>query len=191
MKKIIMIIAIAGALMLTLVFAGGCLGQKIAEKITEEVIEKAIESEGGNVEIDLDDGEMTIEGDDGDVSISTDDETVTIEGDDVEGTFGEGAELPDDFPENIPVYPDMTLVSSWKADGGFSISAFSEKSVDEIFGWYKDKLSGWDNEMETTTNTDDGKMSTIVVKNGTYVVSVMVMDSEDEGTAVVQNVNEE
>ena len=200
MKKMLAITATVVSLMLVLVFAGGCLGQKIAdkitEKVTEEIIEKAIESEGGeDVEIDLDDGEMTIQSDDGEVNISADDETVEIKSDDVEMTIGTGAELPEGFPGNVPVYPDMEIITAWEVtDEGkdsYSISATSDKSTDEIFNWYKDKLSGWKTEMESTTNTDDGKMSTMAVSNGTYGVTIMVMETEDEGTVVVQNVMEE
>jgi len=68
MKKIIAITAVIVPMLLILVLASGCFGQNIAEKIAEEAIEKAIESDSGeNVDIDLDDGEMTIESDDGDV----------------------------------------------------------------------------------------------------------------------------
>jgi len=192
MKKTLIITAVLVSILLTLVFAGGCLGQKIADKITEEIIEKAIESEGGeDVDIDLSDGEMTIQTDEGEVNISTDDETVEIQGDGVEATFGEDVGLPEGFPEDIPVYSDMTINTAWAAEGGYSISGISDKSGDEIFNWYKDKLSGWKTEMESTVNTDDGKMSTMAVSNGTYVVTIMVMEDEDEGTVVVQNVNEE
>lgn len=197
MKKTLVITAVLVSILLTLVLAGGCLGQKIAERLTEEVIEKAIEREGGgDVEIDLDEGEMTIQGDDGEVNISADDETVEIESDDSKITIGTGADMPDGFPGNVPVYPDMEIATSWKAsddDGknSYSISATSDKSTDEIFNWYKDKLSGWDIEGEFTVNTDEGKTSNLTAKDGTYIVNIMVMETEDEGTVVVQNVMEE
>jgi hypothetical protein len=196
MKKTLVITAVMVSLLLVLVFAGGCLGQKIVERVTEEVIEKAIESEGGgDVEIDLDEGEITIQGDDGEVKISADDETIEIQSDDGEVTIGTGADLPEGFPGNIPVYPDMKIATSWKAsDNGkdsYSISAASDKSTDEIFNWYKDKLSGWDIEGEFTVNTDEGKTSNLTAGDGTYTVNIMVMETEDEGTIVVQNVVEE
>ncbi len=182
MKKTLTITAILVSLLLILVFAGGCLGQKISEKITEkvaeEIIEKAIESEGGeNVDIDLDDGEMTIESDDGEVSISM------------------GADLPDNFPDNVPVYPDMEIISSWAVteddEDSYSISGLTDDAGDDVFAWYKSKLSGWDIENEFTASGDDVKTSSLSAKSGGLEMFLMVIESEEEGTIINLSVTEE
>ena len=178
MKKTLTITAILVSLLLVLVFAGGCLGQKISEKITEEVIEKAIESEGGeNVDIDLDDGEMTIESDDGEVNISM------------------GADLPDNFPDNVPVYPDMEIISSWAVTeddkDSYSINGLTDDAGDDVFAWYKSKLSGWDIENEFSASGDDVKTSSLSAKSGGLVTVIMVVETEDEGTNIIQSVTEE
>lgn len=178
MKKTLTITAILVSLLLVLVFAGGCLGQKISEKITEKVIEKAIESEGGdNVDIDLDDGEMTIESDDGEVNIST------------------GADLPDNFPDNVPVYPDMEIISSWAVTeddkDSYSINGLTDDAGDDVFAWYKSKLSGWDIENEFSASGDDVKTSSLSAKSGGLVTVIMVVETEDEGTNIIQSVTEE
>lgn len=65
-------------------WSAGC-GQ-IAERATEEAVERAVESESGeNVEIDLDDGELSIESDEGNLTINADDQGVEIAGTDAEG----------------------------------------------------------------------------------------------------------
>jgi len=178
MKKTLTITAILVSLLLVLVFAGGCLGQKISEKITEKVIEKAIESEGGdNVDIDLDDGEMTIESDDGEVNISM------------------GADLPDNFPDNVPVYPDMEIISSWAVTeddkDSYSINGLTDDAGDDVFAWYKSKLSGWDIENEFSASGDDVKTSSLSAKSGGLVTVIMVVETEDEGTNIIQSVTEE
>lgn len=196
MKKLFAITAVIVSMLLVLLAASGCFGQNIAEKIAEEAIEKAIEKDSGeNVEIDLEDGEMTIQGDDGEVNISSDDDTVKIESDDGEVTFGSGAELPDDFPGNVPVYPDMEITTSWTSTendkASYSISGLTDDEGDGVFAWYKDELSGWNIEGEFTMSGDDGKTSTLSAKGSGFVVTIMVFETEDEGTTIVQTVVEE
>ena len=196
MKKTIVIIAVVVSMLLVLLLASGCFGQNIAEKIAEEAIEKAIEKDSGeNVEIDLEEGEMTIKSDDGEVNISSDDDTVEISSDDGEFTIGSGAELPEDFPGNVPVYPDMEINTSWKSTendkDSFSISGLTEDAGDDVFEWYKDKLSGWNIEGEFTMSGDEGKTSTLSAKGDGLIITIMVIETEDEGTTVVQTVVEE
>jgi len=196
MKRLTAIIALIVSMLLVLLLASGCFGQNIAERIAEEVIEKAIEEDNGeNVEIDLDDDGITIKGEDGEVSISADDETVEIKSDDGEFTIGSGAELPEGFPGNVPVYPDMEITTSWRSTDNdkdnYSISGLTEDAGDDVFAWYKDKLSGWNIEGEFTVNVDDGKSSSLTAKGDGLILNIMVIETEDEGTAVVQTVTEE
>ena len=195
MKKLLVITAVIVSMLIVLFFTGGCFGQSIAERVAEEAIEKAIEEESGEgVEIDLEEGEITIESDEGEMTISSDEESVDIKSDEGEATFGTGAELPDGFPGNVPVYPDMEITTSWKSTendkDNYSISGVTDDPGDDVFNWYKDKLSGWDIEGEFTMSGDDGKTSTLSAKDGVYVITIMVLETEDEGTTVVQTVAE-
>ncbi|GEM_PF-714180 len=197
MKKIIVIAAVIASMLLVLLLASGCkFGQNIAEKIAEEAIEKAIEKDSGeNVEIDLEDGEVSIQSDDGGVDISADDETVEIKSDEGEVAIGSGAELPEGFPENVAVYPDMEINTSWKSTendkDSFSISGTTEDAGDDVFAWYKDKLSSWNIEGEFTMSGDDGKTSTLTANGEGLIITIMVIETKDEGTAVVQTVIQE
>ncbi len=178
MKKIIAIIAVIVHMLLVLVLASGCFGQNIAEKIAEEAIEKAIESDSGeNVDIDFDDGEITIESDDGEVSI------------------GMGSDLPDNFPDNVPVYPDMEIISSWFVTeddkDSYSINGLTEDAGSDVFAWYKESLSGWEIENEFSASGDDMKTSSLSAKSGGLVVVIMVVETEDEGTSIMLSVTEE
>ena len=178
MKKIIAIIAVIVPMLLVLVLASGCFGQNIAEKIAEEAIEKAIESDSGeNVDIDFDDDEITIKSDDGEVSI------------------GMGSDLPDNFPDNVPVYPDMEIISSWSVTeddkDSYSINGLTEDAGDDVFAWYKESLSGWEIENEFSASGDDVKTSSLSAKSGGLVVVIMVVETEDEGTSIMLSVTEE
>jgi len=178
MKKIIAIIAVVVSMLLVLVLASGCFGQNIAEKIAEEAIEKAIESDSGeNVDIDFDDDEITIESDDGEVSI------------------GMGTDLPDGFPDNVPVYPDMEIISSWSVTeddkDSYSINGLTEDAGDDVFAWYKENLSSWEIENEFSASGDDMKTSSLTAKSGVLMVVIMVVETEDEGTSIILSVTEE
>lgn len=194
MKRTITIAAAVMATLLVLVFTGGCLGQRVAEKVTEKAIEKAIEKEsGGNVDVDLEEGEVNVKSDDGEVNISSDDDSVEIKSDEGEATFGAGSDLPEGFPGDVPVYDNMTITTSWKSteDGknNYSITAMTEDSVDDVFDWYKGKLDGWDIEGEMTFDSDEGKTSSLGAGKGEMELQLMVMSS-DEGTTVVLTVTE-
>lgn len=173
MKKKFFMVAWAGVIIIALFITTGCFGQQIAERITGEAIERAIEEEsGGEVDIDISEGEMSIKTDEGEV------------------TFGESTELPDGFPGIVPVYPDMGIVTAWKAteEGkeNFSISASTDDPGDKIYNWYKNELSGWEIENEFTADSgDDGKTFSINGNNGTYNLSVLIFESEEETTVVV------
>ena len=154
--------------------------QKIAEKVTEEAVEKAIEE--------------SIEGEEGgEADVEIDEEGISIKTDEGEMTIGTGAELPDGFPGVVPVYPDMEIITSWRSvdDGkeNFSVSGISSDPGEKIFDWYKSKLSGWDIDSEFSSEQDNEMMYSLNTNNGTYNVSVLIIESEDEIT-VVLNVNE-
>jgi len=194
MKRVMTAAALVVCIMFTVAFAGGCLGQRIAERVTEEIVEKAIEGGSGeDIEIDSDKGEVTIRDEEGETTISGDDENVTIKSGDDEAVFGEDTELPEDFPESVPLYDDINLTSYWKTSEDdsttFSITAVSEDSVDDIFGWYKDQLSGWEISGEFTMETDEGKNSSFTAESGGMEIVLMVMNA-DEGTTMVLTVTE-
>lgn len=174
MKKIVALTAVISLAIFMLFSVSGCfnLGQKVAEKITEKVAEKAIESEGGEAEVDI--------GEEG-VSIKTDEGEMTI---------GGGAELPEGFPKVVPVYPDMQIVSSWKAteDGkeSFSVNGISSDPGKEIFDWYKSQLSNWDTEESEFTSGDESSYSIYAYAiNDAYDVYVWISESGDEVTVML------
>ena len=196
MKKLLIIIAIVVSMILVLVLASGCFGQNIAEKIAEEAIEKAIENDSGeNVEIDLSDNEISIQSNDGEVNISSDDDSVKIESEDGEATFGSNAELPDGFPDNAPVYPDMEITSSWTSitddQNSYFVSGFSADAGEDVFAWYKNEFNDWEIEGEFNMSTDEGETSSLTANGKGLIINVMVIESEDEGTTIVLTVTEE
>jgi hypothetical protein len=165
MKKLAVILVVA----LMAVFAlSGCAkaGEKLAEQVMEKVIEEAAEGEGGSVDLDIGDEEIKI---------------TTDEGDEI--NIG-GTDIPDGWPSVVPVHPDIDIQSSFKgaSDGknNFSISAMYGGSGEDLFNWYKSKLSGWDVVSEFSSEDDSGKSYSFNVENGTYQVSVLIVESDDD-----------
>jgi len=165
MKKLAVILLVA----LMAVFAlSGCAkaGEKLAEQVMEKVIEEAAEGEGENVDVDIGDEEVKI---------------TTDEGDEI--NIG-GADIPDDWPSVVPVHPDIDIQTSFKStsDGknNFSISAMYGGSGEDLFNWYKSELSGWNVVSEFSGNDDSGKSYSLNVENGTYQVSVLIVESDDD-----------
>ena len=104
-------------------------------------------------------------------------------------------DLPDNFPDNVPVYPDMEIISSWAVTeddkDSYSVNGLTEDAGEDVFAWYKDKLSGWEIENEFSASGDDVKTSSLSAKSGGLLLVIMVVETEDEGTSIMQSVTEE
>lgn len=122
--------------------------------IAEEAFEQAVESEaGGDVEIDFDgdDGTFSIEGENGesfsiDVDENSDDGEAVISSTDEDGNTFEmatGADLPDNWPGELPVPPGTIASSTVMGDNDTQILTLvmevddSEKAHDD----YVDELT--------------------------------------------------
>jgi hypothetical protein len=141
--------ALAATLLLPLALAlAGCANP----------IEQLIES-GTGTQIDTDgDGGFTIETDDGTVQV------------------GGSAELPADFPSELPL-PDGTLLSSVTAEGQWTLTYedVSAEEVDELIGYFTD--DGYEQLVMTTAT--DGRQ--FVYQNAQWSVSGLWGVSESGG----------
>ncbi|HEY4662983.1 MAG TPA: hypothetical protein VIH07_04825 [Candidatus Humimicrobiaceae bacterium] len=174
MKKTITLVA-AISLAIFMLFSGsGCKGGPTEESV-ETAIEEAIESEGGDAEVDISEGETTITTDEGEM------------------TIGQGSDLPDGFPDVIPVYANMVITTSWTTTenglDAFSVAASSNDPGSTIFDWYISQLGGWQNVSEFTSESEGQTLSSISADNGTYNLIVTIMET-DEGTTVTVSVSE-
>lgn len=82
------------------------------------------------------------------VDVEKNGEKVTVTLDEGEHSFEEGS-LPDNFPSDIPIYPDAKLASSWVASGdgtdGLSLIWETDDSVSKVSNYYENELenAGW------------------------------------------------
>ena len=120
-------------IVVTLLVALLALGATGCQRAVDRAVERTIEESTG-IRIDEDEDRVTITGGDG--------EEYTMEGD--------GSSLPDDWPADVPVYPDMRIESSTTMRMGddvqFVVSATTSDDVSDVYEWYRDELpdAGWE-----------------------------------------------
>jgi len=152
-KRIIVRIAVALFVVSLALSLVAC--QSIAEKATEAAVERAT-----GAKIDNGGEQITIQGEDGS-----------------EFTASSDGELPDGFPSEVPVH-DGRIVSSMKADNGFSIAIEADAGIDDVLEWHKKEFAdgGWTvvNEMKI----DDG--GAIGAEKGDMTVQVTVGVASDD-----------
>jgi hypothetical protein len=142
----------------------GC-GKTVSEMAGEKAAEKIIEDRtGGKAKVDVDNGNVKIET--------------------KEGSFetGKNIKLPADFPSDIYIIEDnLTSAMSNQADGGFTISLETAKSLEEVSSVYQEKLKaeGWN----ITGTMNYGDSSSVIAEKDNRVVSVF--SSKNSGKTAV------
>jgi hypothetical protein len=73
-------------------------------------------------------------------------------------TMTSGEELPDGFPDEIPLPEDAKVTNGTKVSSGdgdtFVVTATVKQSFDDVMKFYKDELDGYKQELDIST--DDG-----------------------------------
>jgi hypothetical protein len=129
------------------------------------------DSEGATVTVDQGGGKVEIKGPgvDGSVAISAG-----------------GVKVPEDFPEDIPVYPGATPIIHTSVKGGRMLQLKTSDAIDKVRAFYKEKLKaeGWKEESESSTdaikllnNTKDTRTLSVVITQG------------DDGTSLTLSVS--
>lgn len=164
-KPIINVLAIVigiGALGFVATRLIGITGKKVAERAVEEAIEEATQGEA-KVDISEEGGEVTIETE--------------------EGTFTAGQkELPDNFPSDMPVYPDANIGTTASSEDTVSVSLSTDDSLATVSNYYKDELAaeGW--EITQTATLENATVYDI--KKGKITGAVAVAET-DEGVSII------
>lgn len=160
MKSKIIILLVALA-----VFSVGC------KNVAEKAVEKAIEKEsGGKARVNANDGTIEVETDKGKVQIGKND-------------------LPEGFPEDVPVYRKAKIVSSVNNQDTYQITFSAEgKKMDEISDFYKEELegNGWKSDSSSNSNAAGQVMSGLQYEKDSRKVSVMITESGDTTAIILQ-----
>jgi len=164
MRRWIVLLAVA-AMAMALV-ACGKKAKKADEAAASAIVSKAVSmASGQETKVDVSGETVTFRGDDGTVVVT-----------------GKGAELPDDFPSDVPVYRGVQIMhSASSAEGHFSVSMTTLAPRTGVADYYKMVMpeEGW--ESQSTMNMPNATM--LAYKKGNRAVSVMIAES-DEGTVV-------
>jgi hypothetical protein len=88
--------------------------------------------------------------------------------------------LPDDFPDDVPTYPDATLAVAAEMPTGFTVVHNSADAVDDVSAFFKTELEeeGW--EVGQTIDTPQGSM--IVATKDDRQVGVTIGAEDDQTT---------
>lgn len=161
-------IAIVGALALATTACGS-----ITERVTEGVLERAA---GGDVDIDLD-------GEDGG--------SITVETSEGTARFGAGGNLPDSFPDDVPLpSADYQVAQSFEQSGSdgvavqvsLGVNAAASDVADELEGEFA--ADGWENDSTSRTSGDGFTQITMAFTKGEMRVMLMIMSDDGDETIV-------
>lgn len=127
-NKLVLFLAILAVIIVAAVVAGRFIYRRAKESVLGTFLSKTT---GETVEVEEGGGKVTVTSEEGEFS------------------FEEGGELPDNFPEDFPIYPGAKLTSSWTAQAeekeGISLVWETSDSMEEVSEYYKEELasSGW------------------------------------------------
>lgn len=136
------VLAVALAATVTLAGCGA-----VAEQVAEKAVEKGIEAEGGgNVDLDLDNGNVSVQSSDGSFSM------------DMEG------DVPEEFPADVPLPDDAEVVMSMDFDDGsevgFNLTLESSDDVATIADQVESGLTGNGYDLTNTGQMTSGEDQT-------------------------------
>ena len=191
MGKLIIIASIIIAVIVMAFTFSSC--EKAEEEIAGQMIEKPVESETveGTKDIETDNGI------DVDTDVDATKGELKITGDDEEEINTGEADIPDGWPSEVPIHPDLEIISSsiftQEGEKAFQVSAMYEKGSSlELFNWYKSKLSpSWEIVSESSVDSDeDGFFYSITANTSLYALYLTITEFEGE-ISVSINVGEE
>jgi hypothetical protein len=129
-------------------------------------------------------GERAIEEATGtEISRSSDGESLTIESQDGDQTFRQSAELPESFPDGVPIFDPSEVTFSQEInnpDGeAWNVFLSTAESSSDVKSFYQNELSsnGW----SVLTTSDFGETSSITAENTSLNLRTTVNISREQG----------
>lgn len=126
---------------------------------------------------------------DADVKVDKDGEVRSVTINQGTGQVGKNLSLPDNFPEDVPIYEGISLHAATPIPGGgISLSGIADSNLDDVAGFYATKMVelGWDDQSPPQSAPSQktlrfvkgarNTMITLMPANPGTSVSVMVMN---------------
>ncbi len=142
----------------------------------QRAIERTMEETTG-IRVDENEERITITGDDG--------EEFTMEGSD--------ASLPDDWPSDVPLYPDAELESSTALRMSDTVQLTASWStsddVNDVYDWYRSELpaEGWEIAGDFSMEQNGQRTANITTSKGDSEANVFIGDQSDGATGITIN----
>lgn len=172
MKRVFVVVL---AILLVLGLSGcGSISEKIGEKVGEEIAGSVV---GGDVEVDGDD--VTIKTEEGDVSIT-----------------GDTGEIPENFPEDVPIYDDSTVDSATSMASGdtttFYVNLTMEDDVSTVYEWYKAEVAdkGWTITSDVLMS-GDGESGQLVIEKEDMEAIISMVEGEPNSIGIILTIGAE
>ena len=171
-SKVVIGLAIFGTLLwggiwvLTYMVLRGGGGERLAEMAVEKVVEKALEEngeEGAKVEVDLEGQKFSYQ----------------QEGTQNKMQFGEGVEIPADFPKDIPIFQPSRVKGVMNIGGTMNLNLATEKPVSEVATFYQSQLSGQGWSEVTALNNEGQFFGTYTKEAGQVTLAISPQMSGD------------
>ena len=102
--------------------------------------------------------------------------------DDLLGNWGE-ADLPDNFPSDIPIYQGAKVYMSYASDGTTVVGFMVDASTADVYRFYKDQFenAGWD----ITSSYSYSTLASLTAEKSSREVSMSVAGTEGEVTQYI------
>lgn len=171
-KNVVKLVLIVVVLLVLLSIVGIVLLGWIGGRVGEEVIEQATNS-----------------------NITQSEDGISIETDDSELNISQDQELPDNFPNQVPIYSPASIASSARSTQNneqfWSVTLTTSDSAQTVQAYYEDALTkdGWttDSSFETGGLTNIGASNE--AENLTMQLGILSENSSEETTITI-NVNQ-
>lgn len=164
---------VLGAVVLgAVVLASACGSESLTEKAIEEATGVQVDEDGNVVSISTDEGSIRVDSS-GNVEVVTSDGSQVL-------SSGQEGELPDDFPDDVPV-PDAAITSSLASDSDGVRSWIVNLETEDTRGTYDEYVATLNDAGFTVDDivaaTAGGVFSALSsADNGTWTVGIMAAD---------------
>jgi hypothetical protein len=147
-----------------LLVIGATAGCNPEEEAAEEIIEQTT---GGDVEIDDDGESVTIETEDGSMEI----------------TGGDGAAVPDGFPDDMPLYEGTIVLGQMMEtpEGtAYNVGVETTDGAYEVADWYADEMAsaGWTTTSELTNEAEGAIIVTRQAEKDGVMAQVVIAEED-------------
>jgi len=152
-----------------LVMLGAGCGQTTSDTVsntasdaaTSAVINAGLKGEG---HVDVDQGTVNYQGKNG--------ETMR---------YGDNVQLPEDFPQDVKVYPQAKIMIVNNSTDGASLTAQTPDALDVTTHWYEEQYADW----TKSTSTSSAGYEMRVFENDLVQITVMISNSDNVTTVTM------